>query len=389
MARGNQKQCGCQVATLNLPTSERFSHSNILLAVMANPAVYKAKGMTRVLAGVDAADGKRHDEPTYASDVDELDVGVWITIPDDERGGVRRVRLRASQVVVSTDYLAQQSLNPCAESTSAHRFCRCGCTYDSTHPAADRPFSFVRKPSPSPAAAKSARAATAFVQHPWLHVKAVLERTRSAKSAAAQKEIMSAEGLTKLYCALEYIRHCDPTTDTPVDVLHVFPDGLCRSEGAWLFYILFKLGLTADQVNAAVRAYRHGPPDVRIPPLNESLKEGVKGGKPKSSKTLKMTGAQCMHFTLHRCARAHTHAHVHARVRAPSHALTSCVRRRPQSLRPRAAAHARDEGAPGVALVALPRPPLWCDRAALYLSGGHRARRRPTAGAQCRIRRRA
>ena len=124
---------------------------------------------------------------------------------------------------------------------------------------------------------------------------------------------MSAEGLTKLYCALEYIRHCDPTTDTPVDVLHVFPDGLCRSEGAWLFYILFKMGLTADEVNAAVRAYRHWPPDVRIPPLKDQggLKEGVKGGKPKSSKTLKMTGAQCMHFTLHRCARPRTHAHVH------------------------------------------------------------------------------
>ena len=286
------------MATLNLPAYERFKDKHILLAAMANPSVYKAKGMSRVLAGVDS-DGVRHDEPCYATDVDELDEGVWITIPDDERGGVEHVRLRASQVVVSVDYLAQQSLNPCAESTRAHRFCRVGCTYDSTHPAAGRPFSFLRKPSPQPTAAKAARTATPFVQKAWMEIKEVLDRARAAGSTE-RKKIMKAAGLTKLHCALEYIKHCDPTTSTPVDVLHLFPDGLLRSEGAWLFYIFLKMGLDIHVVNAAIRDYRNWPPDTRIPPLQESLKEGVTGGKPKSSKTLRMTGSQCMHFALHR-----------------------------------------------------------------------------------------
>ena len=271
-----------------------------MLAAMANPSVYKAKGMSRVLAGVDS-DGVRHDEPCYATDVDELWDGVWISIPDDERGGMRSVRLRASQVVVSVDYLAQQSVNPCAESTKAHRFCRAGCTYDTRSPNAARPFSFMRQPSPSSGSAKSARTA-AFVQKTWEEVKAVLERARVVTDTKVRDKLMKDEGLTKLYCALEFIKNCNPTTDTPVDILHLFPDGLLRSEGAWLFYIFFKMGLDISTVNAAIRAYRDWPADTRIPPLHENLKEGRKGGRPKSSKTLRMTGAQCMHFALHRCA---------------------------------------------------------------------------------------
>ena len=282
---------------MNLDACDRFKQDNIMLAVMTNPSVYKAKGMSRVLAGVDL-DGTRHDEPNYANDVDELDEGVWITIPDDERGGVEQVRLRASQVVVSTDYLAQQSLNPCAESTRAHRFCRVGCTYNSTDPDAGRPFSFLRKPSPAPNAAKSAKRIT-FVQQSWQEVKAVLDRARAAGNTEAKK-IMKEEGLTKLYCALEFIKHCDPTTSTPVDILHLFPDGLLRSEGAWLFYILIKMGLDLNEVNEAIRKYPGWPPDTRIPPLHAALKEGATGGKPKRSRALRMTGSQCMHFALHR-----------------------------------------------------------------------------------------
>ena len=267
---------------------------------MANHAVYKSKGMSRVLAGVDQ-DGTVHDEPCYARDVEELDGGIWIELPDDEKGGTRWRRLRGAQIVVSTDYLAMQSLGAKAESTKAYKFCRMGCDYDKRSPAAGRPFSFLHKPSPCPDSAKSARHAPAFQQHAWAEVKSALERARAA-DGNERKRIMKDAGFTKLYCALEYIPHCDPTTATPVDVLHLFPDGLLRSEGAWLMYILIKLGLRIDDVNAAVRAYSGWPPDVRIPPLLASLSKGKHGGKPKSSSMLRMTGSQMMHFALHRCA---------------------------------------------------------------------------------------
>ena len=300
VARGNHKQCGCQVAVVNLDPSERFKTDNILLPVMTTSSVYKAKGMSRVLAGVDL-DGTVHDEPSYASDVAELDAGVWIELPDDEGGGTRWWRLRGGQIVVSADYLAQQSLIPKAESTRAHKFCRLGCDYDSSHPAATRPFSFLRKPRPESSACKSARTQQ-WTQSSWADVLAALERIRAA-SGNDRAKMMKAEGFTKLRCALEYIIHCDPTTAMPVDGLHLFPDGLLRSEAAWLFYILFRMGLDIGEENDAIKSYQGWPPDVRIPPLHASLSKGRRGGKPKSSSMLRMTGSQCMHFALHRCAR--------------------------------------------------------------------------------------
>ena len=247
---------------------------------------------------------------------------------------------------------------------------RVGCSYDSTHPAAGRPFSFIRKPSPSSGAAKCARMTTSFVQKSWKEIKDVLERARAAP-AAERKKLMQQEGLTKLHCALEYIKHCDPTTATPVDILHLFPDGLLRSEGAWLFYILIKMGLKLDAVNAAMRTYAHWPPDTRIPPLHVSLKEGVTGGKPKSSRTLRMTGSQCMHFALHRCARARL-PRAPVRFACASSHCRLVVFRSPFILEPLLTARLADcanEGTSGMAFVALSGKALWCLRAALHFSG--------------------
>jgi len=88
----------------------------------------------------------------------------------------------------------------------------------------------------------------------------------------------------------------------PEDVLHLFPDGLLRSELAWLLYIFFGMGLKLSALNEATRAYRNFPPDVRIPKFHEKLKKGVAGKLPDSSRTVRMTGAQMMHFAMHRCA---------------------------------------------------------------------------------------
>lgn len=96
----------------------------------------------------------------------------------------------------------------------------------------------------------------------------------------------------------DYIPHVDPCTIAPQDLLHLFPDGIVRHEGAWLMWVLLKKGLSLEAANSAIRAYRDWPSDVRIPSLHPSLKEGEAGG-PKSSRVLRMTGAQVMHFTLH------------------------------------------------------------------------------------------
>ena len=99
-----------------------------------------------------------------------------------------------------------------------------------------------------------------------------------------------------------YIPHILPPTEiAPREGLHLLPDGLLRSEGAWLFYVLAKLGLDYEAVNHNVRAHgKHFPPGCRIPPIHDKLKQGKAGGQPKNAMTLKMSGYQVMHFCLQR-----------------------------------------------------------------------------------------
>ena len=91
----------------------------------------------------------------------------------------------------------------------------------------------------------------------------------------------------------DYIPHVLPS-NIPEDGLHLGPDGILRHEGAWLFYNLIKLGLNLDVVNSAIKAFPGWPPDVRIPPLHAALKKGKKGGTPKNTSMLRMTGSQVM-----------------------------------------------------------------------------------------------
>lgn len=58
------------------------------------------------------------------------------------------------------------------------------------------------------------------------------------------------------------------------DLLHLFPDGLLRSEAAWLIYTLAKLGLSVATINQAIASYHHWPEDVRIPELSDKLEKG-------------------------------------------------------------------------------------------------------------------
>lgn len=306
-ARGKHKQCGCQVACLSLPAEERFAPENIMLPVLARANVYRKHGMARVLAGVDKS-GKQHNESSHAADMRSLAEGVWGQIPDDVRGGMMWIRLKVYTLTISADDPAKKSLTPFVESCAAHRNCNL-CSFHSKALAAFRPLSFLCAPcgppeAPEEPAAKRARPAF-WLAAPKLRdaseLHALLQSLRGADDAKAVKRAYEDHGINKLYYALEYYPHLD-ILELPFDALHLFPDGLLRSEGAWLFYVLAKMGLDLKAVDARVREYRDLPRDVRIPPLHAKLTSGTKGGCPKSSAVLRMTGSQVMHFALHRCA---------------------------------------------------------------------------------------
>ena len=297
VARGKHKQCGVQVACLNLPAEERFKPEEIMLPVLSRASVYKKHGMTRVLAGVDKETGEQHDEPCRARDMQRLDEGVWGTIPDDENGGRRWIRLKNYNLTISADDPAKKSLTPFVESCSAHRHCNC-CSYHAKGATAGRPLSFLRAPA-EPACKRSRLQDEPPKLHNAGELHALLRSLRGSRNAAAIKKAYDEHGINKLYYALEYYPHVN-LLELPFDTLHLFPDGLLRSEGAWLHYVLIKLGLDLRRVDAAVRACSSLPRDVRIPPLHAALKKGTKHGCAKSSAVLRMTGSQVMHFALHR-----------------------------------------------------------------------------------------
>ena len=246
--------------------------------------------MARVVSGVDQT-GEVHDEPNVARDLRLLDIGRKVRIPDDRKSdGFRDVWLKVWVLLFSGDYLGAQSMLPFIESPKAHLFCR-GCNYDARSQMAGRPFSFLRDYMDGPP----------FVEREWADLKANLDRLRAGVGKKELKKAYHDLGLNKLYFALdpEYIPHIDPVLVAPQDLLHLFPDGLLRSELAWLMYVLLKFNhFTLAKLNTRIKEYRGLPLDVRIPPFPDKLKKGIAGGKPDSSSTARLTGSQCMHFTL-------------------------------------------------------------------------------------------
>lgn len=187
------------------------------------------------------------------------------------------------------DYPVDSSLPHLNTATLTHPTCITHPT-PHTHPAL---FSY----SPSPDMLSECPSPS-----PWKVREGIAMLRAGDMGATELKGAKQESGIKKLYFPLdpEYLPLVDPTTTSTQDILHLFPDGLTRSEFAWLMYILLKLKLSLARVNAAIRRYPGWPPDVRIPPLQAKLSQGTSGGKPRSAALPSMTGSQMMHFALHR-----------------------------------------------------------------------------------------
>ena len=283
-----------QLAFVNLAPEQRFEQQNILLPVIFRAKAYRKWGMARMMNGIDL-DGVQMDEPNYARDLltasfDESDV--FISLPDDKCINTRKTwRLILAELVSSCDWLGGQGLLPFIESPQGHKICR-ACSFNRSDSNAYAPFSFNREPAEGEDPLWQPRE--------WPAVQAALKEARETSSKKRRAEIFKEQGFNKLYYAQdpEQLPFSFPL-QMPHDNFHVFADGLLRSHAAWLFYVLFKMGLTLDDVNYEIRRYAYWPADVVIPPLHSNLQEGTAGRKPKSSRCLRMTGSQVSHFTIH------------------------------------------------------------------------------------------
>jgi hypothetical protein len=294
-ARGKHKQLVMQMGVANLPAEERFKRENILLIGCARASAYKQLGMARVVCGVDK-NGVDHGEPCHARDMRRLHEGVRAWIPDDVNGGMMEIELHAYDLLPAGDWLGRMAMVPFLESPSAHMCCG-KCLYDTRHPLAGRPYSHHRQ---------LCTECEPFHLRSDDTLRAQVEAIKGCKTKADAERICADYGIKheKVHSYTwnsEYIPFVC-TTDIPEDGLHLFGDGLLRSEGAWMINDLCKGGglLFATLVDA-LTDYDGLPPDVRIPNLHPKLLECAAGGLPKSDSVLRMTGSQVHHFALHRC----------------------------------------------------------------------------------------
>ena len=281
------------MAILNLPTKQRFEPRNMFLILVARAVCYKKHGMARIITGVDS-NGVRHNEPNYSRDMDELHDGREVTLPDDAKPGKTKLWNMKSWVTTACcDWLGAQLLLWFTESPASYCQCR-RCTWNRSHCNAYRPHSFWRTPV-------EGAYQQVLQKRVYADLQVVIERIRAnpPKTKTARANLFKIHGLNTLYQSWdpEYIRYALPL-QIPTDLMHLFADGLLRSECAWLFFVLFKLGLDEKKANKRIRSYSW-PKDCRIPNLHPNLREGTTGGVPISSRTMRMTASQMHVFAIH------------------------------------------------------------------------------------------
>ena len=273
---------------LNLPLSIRHHFDYILLICIYQAMYAKAHGgLVRMLTGVDA-DGKRHpDGLTLAAEV-ELGgtTGTWIELPNDDDEMATEPehwRLRIFILLISLDWLAAGDFGPFAASVSARYPCgkcmwtgACACAY---------------KPS------------SASVQHS-AHCQACAPRTHDAVmqtvqelrafrgTKAARSALQTSTGIMSTHFASEYLLR-NVVKDSTLDIMHIYFCGMGRYMLSWLTDVYCPEVFTFDEMNARKRAHNFGA-GVRVPDL-----EPAKGSN-RGSCTIKLNGAQTMHFALAR-----------------------------------------------------------------------------------------
>ena len=108
----------------------------------------------------------------------------------------------------------------------------------------------------------------------------LLNSLRDSKNEADIKMAYDNHGINKLFYALEQYPHLQ-LLDLPFDGLHLFPDGLLRSEGAWLFYVLIKMKLDINKVTERVKACTRACPAMfAFLPCIVSSRTGRREGRP-------------------------------------------------------------------------------------------------------------
>jgi hypothetical protein len=105
---------------------------------------------------------------------------------------------------------------------------------------------------------------------------------------------MTTTGVFSSYFASEYVLN-DIVKDSTVDIMHVYFCGMGRYMLSWVTDVLCPQDFTFQQLNARKNAVLRTNKDVRVRDV-----ERAKATKKRGSCTIKLNGAETMHFMLAR-----------------------------------------------------------------------------------------
>ena len=265
---GKHKYCVTGAANCNLQLDCRYSWEYLMMLSVVNAKVVKEKGMVYAWCGVDKH-GMRQFNDSLAAEVAALEKGIEVWLPDDENPGEeKKYLLRALLVNVASDWLANASLGPNAESTGADFPCT-WCWWLSFE-AQQRRGGRKRLACGQRAALRTHAQQKATVEKMRAETKGI------SKTALANR--MKTEGIYRLHYALDdaYFHSIDTVLDRPPDVMHLLGSGgIVAHENGMMCKIL--MGGAApliedgwEKFNQAAKQLRCLPRHRRIPAIRPS-----------------------------------------------------------------------------------------------------------------------
>ena len=285
-------------ALLNLTPHSRMSRNNIRLATVCYKRAISVCGMERVVAGPSQAG----ECLSWVQWMKVLNRGLNLNTPD----GLRMFRGGSAILSADTPAAAELRGTKKAVGPTTKSICR-NCHCAQTGGAHRRPCSFL---------AGLARGwnlpnrSTPFRLRSVDDVRAYIEKLEAVKAGeCTQSELqawMQDEGVNTFHGALWEMPHFSMFTGRPMDMMHIWLEGVARQGlGAVCYWlkreckaVLYKLpSLIASVAKRAAR----GVSD--FPHLNSSrvakLAEGSEGGLPSTDCSFPGTAAQIGHFILH------------------------------------------------------------------------------------------
>jgi hypothetical protein len=136
--KAKERKCNVLTANvLNLPPDERnLQEDTLLLGVYEVKKAKQFGGLCRMLTGVDPTTGIKLDEVNLMSDLEQLQRGVRMDIPDDVNGGLMSIVLEVDWLGTRADLLGRNGLGPWTECFQAQHPCsdcwwhsKCDCAH--------------------------------------------------------------------------------------------------------------------------------------------------------------------------------------------------------------------------------------------------------------------